>query len=61
MPTDEELFGGPAGVARVDAYIDALVAKAPPLTAGQKVRLRTLLRPAPAEAAPQATPRRAAA
>lgn len=58
MATDEELFGGPAGVARVEAYIDALVAAAPPLTPAQKARLRTLLLPASAE---QPAPRRQAA
>ena len=40
---------------RVRARVDA----APPLDASQRDRLAVLLRPAPAEAAPPATPRRA--
>lgn len=42
---------------RIRARVDA----APPLDAAQRDRLAVLLRPAPAETAPQATPRRAAA
>jgi hypothetical protein len=57
----ERLYGGPAGVARVDAYLDALVAAAPPLTAGQKTRLRALLRPVSSEPAPAAIPHQRAA
>lgn len=47
LPPEERkrVFGGPEGVARVDAYLDALVAAAPPLSAGQKARLRALLAP----------------
>lgn len=41
----ERVFGGPEGVAAVDAHIDALVAAAPPLTASQKTRLRALIAP----------------
>lgn len=41
-----------ANIDAADAYIAALVAEAPPLTAGQKARLRVLMRRA---GAPEAT------
>lgn len=40
----DRILGGPANRAKVDAYIDALVAEAPPLTQEQKARLRALMR-----------------
>lgn len=51
LTKDEELriFGGAEGVAALDRYIADLVEAAPPLTPRQRDRLRTLLRPAPAE------------
>lgn len=54
MATPEErqqrelrIFGGPAGVAVVDAYVARIADSAPPLTSEQRSRLRILLRPAP--------------
>jgi len=50
-------YGSTEGVAAVDAYLDALVAVAPPLTVEQKARLRTLLRPSvPVTTPPSGSP-----
>lgn len=55
------LFGGPAGVAAVDAYVNRIADSAPPLTPEQSARLRILLRPSPtAETTTPASLRRAA-
>jgi hypothetical protein len=40
-----EVFGGPAGLAAVDDYVNRIADAAPPLTAEQKAALRILLRP----------------
>jgi len=53
----ERLYGGPEAVAAADRRMDAEVATWPPLTAGQKTRLRALLRPVSSEPTP--LPRRA--
>lgn len=63
------IYGSAKAVTAVDAYLDALVAAAPPLTAGQKARLQTLMRPsasaiatsAAAAVTPHATPKPRAA
>jgi len=46
------VFGGPTGLAAVEAYVNGIADAAPPLTAEQKARLRILLRPAPATETP---------
>jgi hypothetical protein len=56
-----KIFGGPAGLAAVEAYVNRIADAAPPLTAQQKAQLRILLRPAPAaEPTPPATLKHAA-
>jgi len=56
-------FKTPEAVAEYKAHIARLVAEAPPLTAGQKARLRVLLqrRPAAVPSAQDAPPTQAAA
>lgn len=45
---DLKAFGGPAGLAAVEAYVAQIADTAPPLTSEQRAKLRILLRHGPA-------------